>query len=274
MRAIHDLIASSRHEHLVLYDPAAIPADLPVDPDLEAQDPRPAPPSAINDLATSGRALVVRVPLEDCEATMRLVVDDDVDDYLLQRGAAVLTGAMLHVPSGELRADGVEFIVRTGEVRTDSDAESCRLPAGDYEVEVLELINWKIESLAAEVAAGTTRLERLCDRVIQPLVWCGALLIPGNILLAPAAIVIAWNTRGWRSALLVAAIVIAIDMVILGGFWVLERTQRRFGALSRVSDLRRSLERAHPDLVVSLRTARERRAPGAPAFATLHVNER
>jgi hypothetical protein len=47
-----DLTAASRHEHLVLYDPAAIPPDLAVDPDLDPQG-----------------------PTEDCEARLRVFVD-------------------------------------------------------------------------------------------------------------------------------------------------------------------------------------------------------
>ena len=58
----------------------------------------------------------------------------------------------------------------------------------------------------------------------------------------------------------------------VGGFWLLEPATRRFGVLSRVSELRQTLERAHPDLVVSLRTAPEGRASWAPAFAVLKVN--
>ena len=36
-----ELSAASRHEHLGLYDPAAIPDTFPLDPDLEAQEPKP-----------------------------------------------------------------------------------------------------------------------------------------------------------------------------------------------------------------------------------------
>lgn len=272
MPAIHELSASSRQKHLVLYDPAAIPSDIPVDPNLEAQDPRPVPKKAINELARQGHALVVRIPCGDCEAKMRLHVNEDVDEYLRERGTVVVTGALLHVPGGELKADGVEFIVRPGEVRTHSDAESCRVPVGDYDVEVLELINWKIKNVAAEVAVATTRLERLCDRLIQAYTWCGILLFPGNFLVAPTAIVIAWASAGWRPALFVATVVLVIDIVVLGGFWLLELATRRFSILSRVSELRQSLERAHPDLVVSLRTAPNGWVSRAPAFATLKVN--
>ena len=274
MPAIHELSASSRHRHLVLYDPAAIPKDIPVDPDLEAQDPNPAPKKAIRELAAHGHALVVRIPTEDCEATICLQIDQGIDDYFRKRGTVLVTDARLHVPSGEIKADGVEFIVRSGEVRTHSEAQSCRVPKGAYDVEVLELINWKLKNVEEEVRARTTRLERFSDRLIQAYTWCGILLFPSNLLIAPVAIGIAWASKGWGSALIVGGIVLAIDIVILGGFRILDRATRRFSFLSRVSQLHRTLEQDHPDIVVLLRTAPAGRVTQVPTFAAVKLIER
>ena len=57
--------AGSRHNHLVVYDPAAIPRDLPVDPDLDSSEPKPLPAAAIRDLASRGQALVLYIPGEE-----------------------------------------------------------------------------------------------------------------------------------------------------------------------------------------------------------------
>jgi len=72
-----DVTAASRHEHLVLYDPAAIPPDLAVDPDLDAQDPKPLSASGIREVTSRGDALILHIPTEDCEARLRVFVDED-----------------------------------------------------------------------------------------------------------------------------------------------------------------------------------------------------
>jgi hypothetical protein len=68
----------------VLYDPAAIPADTPVDPDLDAQDPTLLPARAMQALAGAGAALILHIDEEDGDAAP-------------------------HAPSGTLKADGLEF---------------------------------------------------------------------------------------------------------------------------------------------------------------------
>lgn len=116
----------------MLYDPAAIPAGIPVDPDMQAQDPKLPPEAAIKDLAARGEALILHIPTEDCEARLRLFVDEEPPESIQDRGAMVLSGALLKVPSGGLKADGLEFLARPGEIRQHSQAGEATVPAGDY----------------------------------------------------------------------------------------------------------------------------------------------
>src|SRR5688500_8293564 len=113
-----DLTAASRHAHLVLYYPGALPSNLPVDPDLDAQDPKPLPAVAVRGVTERAEALVLHIPEEDCEARMRLFVNEDVPPSIVERGAPVVSGATLKVPTGTLRADGLEFMAPAGRVRT------------------------------------------------------------------------------------------------------------------------------------------------------------
>ena len=148
------LTAASRREHLVLYDPAAIPPDTPVDPDLDAQEPRLLPAASMMDLAARGNALVVHLAEEDCEARFQLFVDEEPPADLRGKGSLLLAGSRLRVPGGRVRADGLEFLCRAGEVRTHSEADEAALPAGVYAVEVLSLMPWKAAHRISEGRRG------------------------------------------------------------------------------------------------------------------------
>jgi hypothetical protein len=247
-----DVSAASRHEHLVLYDPAAIPPDLPVDPDLDAQDPKPLPASAIREVTSRGDALILHIPTEDCEARMRVFVDEDPPQSIAGRGAVVVSGARLRVPTGTLRADGLEFMTRPGDVRKHSEAEHCALPPGDYEVEVRELMSWKLRNRNRRTRGGTGRGDRLAHRLVTAYTWIGIVLIPANLLIAPIIVLVAWQARGWRTGITVAAAILLVDAVVAGGFWLLQAAQERFPALTRVQEADAAVERENPDIVVVL----------------------
>jgi hypothetical protein len=51
-----ELTAASRHQHLVLYDPAAIPDTIALDPDLDAQAPNALSQNRLAEIA-AGREL-------------------------------------------------------------------------------------------------------------------------------------------------------------------------------------------------------------------------
>jgi hypothetical protein len=266
-----DVTASSRHERLVLYDPAAIPPDTPLDADLEAQEPVPVAESALAGLAERGQALVLRIAHEDCEATLRVLVDETPEPYLRQRGRPVLDGATLHVPGGKLTADGVEFLCRLGEKRLHSEGQSVDAPAGSYEVQVLNLMPWKRRHRAAEIDKKSTKTGRLIARMVGAYTWLGVLLLPANILIAPVAVIVVWLTSGWPAALILAGAVLLVDILVLAGFWLLDIASRWIPALKRASDAEAAFDAENPDVVVCLRRLTGDSAPKVPAMATLNI---
>jgi len=266
-----EVVAASRHQHLVLYDPAAIPADTPVDPDLQAQDPTLLVESAMKDLAARGEALILHIPTEDCEARLRLFVDEEPPESIQARGTVVLRGAMLKVPSGGLKAHGLEFLARPGEIRQHSQAEEAAVPAGDYSVEVRELFSWKVRHRAAAIRGASGSFERIVHRLVLIYTWLGIVLIPGNVLVAPMVVGGLWKSRGWRTGLTVAAIILAVDALVLAGFWLLQAAQKRFPSLTRVADVEAAFERENPDIAVVLRRRDIPSDGSPPAFARIHV---
>ncbi len=264
-----DVVAFSRHQHLVLYDPAAVPADTPVDPDLDAQDPQLLPASAVESLAERGLAVVLRIADEDCEANIRLVIDEEADDYVRKRAVPTLDGATLHIPSGKLTVDGLEFLCRPGESRKHSEAEVMEIPAGDYRAEVLNLIPWKARHRAGEIETQTTRFERVVGRLVTAYTWLGILLLPANVLLFPVALLIVWKESGWQRALKLAAAMIAIEVLVVAGFWALDFASRWVPALTRRSDVTRAFEAENPDVVVCLKRLADSSEMAIPGMATL-----
>lgn len=266
-----EVIAASRHEYLVLYDPAAIPLDTPLDPDLETQDPVPLPESALVNLAEDGRALVFRIADTDCQATIRLLVEEIAEPSVKERAVQVMDGAILRVPTGKLTADGVEFLCRPGETRLHSEGVSIDIPAGNYEVQVWNLMPWKSREHAVVIDKTTTKTDRIVGRVVAAYTWLGILLVPANILVAPAAVFIVWLAMGWQQALALAGSVILVDLLILGGFWVLDFASRWVPALRGAIEAESAFNAANPDVVVCLRRLPAERESKVPAMATLAV---
>lgn len=266
-----EVTAASRHEHLALFDPAAIPVDTPVDPNLEAQDPKLPPKAAIMDLAARGQALIFHIPTEDCEARILLFVDEEPPEQVRNRAKVVLTGATLRVPSGLLKADGLEFLTRPGDARTHSEPDETEVPAGQYSVEVLNLLSWKVRQRIAEGRRGLGSLDKTIHRLVMSYTWLGIILIPGNVLVAPMVVMGFWRSLGWRGGLAAAAIIFAVDALVIGGFWVLQAAQKRLPILSRVAEADAAFERENPDIVVVLRTAASGAHAGPPAMATIGI---
>jgi hypothetical protein len=248
-----DVTAGSRHEHLVLYDPAAIPPDTPVDPDLEEQDPKPLAASAMVRLAEQGLAVILRIAREDCQADLRLVVEENVASDLRERAVPALDGAVLRLPGGKLMVEGVEFLCRAGETRRHSEAEAIEVPAGDYQVQVLNLMPWKHRHRALEIEKKTTRCDRVVGRIVVAYTWLGIMLFPANVLVAPAAVLAAWLTSGWQFALVLAGALLLLDVLVLAGFWGLKFGSRWIPALKRRSEAELTFDAENPDVVVCLR---------------------
>ena len=265
-----EVTAASRHRHLVVYDPAAIPAEAPLDPDLEAQDPKPPPEAAIHELAQQGQALVLSIPSEDCEARLQLLVDEEPDARHRELGSPVLRSARLQVPSGRLLADGVEFLCRAGQVRKHSEAEAVSLPPGQYDVDVFALLSWKLSHRAGEIGSRTSGRDRVARRATAAYTWLGIVLIPANVLLAPRLVAFLWKQGGWRRGLSAAAVILAVDAIVVAGFWLLAWAQKRFPWLTLAAHLDARFEAEHPDAVIVLRrSANDGPAAAVAAFARL-----
>jgi hypothetical protein len=267
------LTAASRHQHLVLYDPAAIPADTPVDPDLEAEDPRLLPAPAMMQLASGGHALVLHIPEEDCEARFGLFVDEEPPEVLRSRGEVVAAGARLRVPSGLLRADGLEFLCRPGENRPRYDPEEAAIPAGVYAMDVISLLRYKTAGRIAEGRRGIGRGHRIVHGLAMVYLWIAILTMAANFLVAPMVVAWFWKRGGWPGAAKAVAAILAMDAVILGGFHLLDALKKRHPDLFRVMDADAAFEAAHPDMVVVLRTSGDGDTPSAPAYAEARAAE-
>ena len=265
-----ELTAGSRHKRIVLYDPAAIPLDTPVDADLEAQDPAPPPENAQASLAERGQALLLEIAHEDCEATVRILLDETPETELCERAVSALDGAALRVPSGKLTVDGVEFLCRAGETRLHSEGKSIEIPAGDYEVQVYNLMPWKSRHRARVIAERTTKADRIVAKIVGAYTWLGVLSILATLLAASAALTVCLIS-GWWPALVVIGVALLVDLLVLGGFWVLDIASRWAPILKRASELDLAFDAENPDVVVLLRHRIGEGAATVRAMATLQV---
>jgi hypothetical protein len=261
-----DLDAASRHEHLVVYDPAAIPPGTPFDPDMDAPEPEPLPEAALRALAATGSALVLHFPVEDCEATVR-ILSGDAPPHLRERGRRVLSGARLRVPSGSLKADGAEFVHGPFAARAAAAGRSAKVAAGDREVTVFDLVPWKTAHRASLLRGATTPAARRADVVQTVVAITGAVLIPVNLFLVPILLAVAWKRAGIRAALVALAAVALVDGLVLGAAWALEALRRRRPELGGAAEARLRFERENPDVLVCL--APWRGGAGAPAWTRL-----
>jgi hypothetical protein len=266
-----DLTAGSRHEHLVLYDPAAIPGDTPVDPDLQAQDPKLLPASAMMQLAANGQALVLRIPGEDCEARFRLFINEEPPQQVRSRSQVLVTGARLRVPGGLVRADGLEFLCRPGETRMHAEPKDATVPSGVYAVEMLSLLGWKAANRVVEGRRGIGRMQKAVRVLVSVYTWFGILMFPANLFAAPVVVARFWRSGGWRGAATSIAAILTVDAVVLAGFWLLEASRRRAPALFRVADADAAFERANPDVVVILQATDDDGSRRAAAFGEARV---
>jgi hypothetical protein len=157
-------------------------------------------------------------------------------------------------------------MTRPGEVRTHSEAENIAVPPGHYEVEVRELMSWKLRNRNAGTRDGTGRGDRLAHRLVTAYTWIGIILIPGNILVAPMLVAGLWKARGWRTGIAVAAVILLVDAIVVGGFWLLQATQKRLPALSRIQNADAAFDRENPDIVVLLRRRADTSTCGTPTF--------
>ncbi len=214
--------------------------------------------------------MILHIPGEDCDATLGLFVDEEPPAPILERGAPVVHGARLSAPSGHLAADGLEFMTRPGEERKHSEPEVVVVPRGEYEVEVRELLSWKVRHRAEVVRRGSRVSDRWAHKLVTGYAVLALLLIPANAVVLPGVMIL-WQRRGWRSAVGVAALILIVDTVVFGGFRILELARKRFPALSRMSEAETAFDLENPDIAVILRHRPAEFSGSAPAFAKIRL---
>ena len=265
-----DLQLGSNHRHLALYDPAALPPDTPVDPDLASPEPCPIPETAIRDLAARGCAFFLHIPEGDCDVTLSVFVEEELPDRLRQRANRLLTGAILSAPSGRLMAAGVEFMCLPGQTRRESESVPVGVPPGDYGIEVFECVRWKRQHRTEEMAKRTTTVDRLVGRGVIVYTFLGAAMIPANLVIVPLVLALLWWWAGWRLALTTAGVIAVVDVLVLAGFRVLDVAWRRFPVFARANALEVEFDRETPDVVLALRRPAPPAVTAAPALAVLY----
>jgi hypothetical protein len=272
-----DFHPASGAYQLVLYDPAAMPADLPVDPDLRTDQPEPPPTESVETLAQEGRAFVVEMPRKwDGEADFRVFVDEELPEPLAGRGALErrVTGAVLDVPEGLLVADGAEFIELPGSPREHASDLRVQIPAGRYALEAFDTFPWKIQHRDGALAAHTTWLERMGHRLVVAMVITALLLIPATILALIFVASMAFDGR-WDRALRLGLLIALVDVVVFGAVALWSRFAERnpeFDVSSKVANAGTRFDEETPDIVVVLRRIGDLGAGGGtPAPGLLRV---
>ena len=258
-----DFEPSSRYRFVVLYDPAALPANLPLDQDLEAQDPTPPPHNSVRALTKEGRAFVVEVPTEeDCEATIRVFVDEQPPE-VIKKAKIVGREMLIQIPGGTLRADGSEFMCFPGMTRKEGNEDpAMNLPAGNYLMTIHELVHWKLRNRTKELRALSTPLIRFMDVIGQTMGILGAILAVGHILVLPAVLWAVWSKHGWKSAGKFALIVFAIDVFLIGCIVLYGWLEKKISHNSGMAEIRNKFDAEHPDFIVTLQSANGQASSG------------
>jgi hypothetical protein len=241
--------AATRHRRIAVYDPAALPADLGLDPDLAAQDPKPLPARDVERLAALGLAVFFDAD-EDGEAGVRIQVGEPPAGL---RERAKVTPAALHVASGTLAADGIEFLTRPGQERTHAIGTRTPVPPGQYAVEVLDLRAWKLGAGRRELAAAFTPADRVVGSLLTLHTLVGGLVAPLVLFLGLPLVGVTGRKRGWQAAASLAAVLAAVVAVIVGSFFLRTWLEPRWPVLTRVQRARERFEAENPDVLVALR---------------------
>ena len=251
----------SRHRFLVLYDPAALPADFPLDSNLATSEPDPPPHADVRELAKNGCAFVVEVPSEeDCQATIRVYVNETPPAELVRKAKCIASESLMLIPGGVLRADGSEFMCLPGQKREElANGPVARIPSGNHLMTVYELVRWKLKHRQAEIRARATPLARFVDLLTQSFGMFCAVLFVANILVVPVVLWLAWNEHGWPAMLKVGGIVLVVDAAAYLLILLLLTLDKKLD-LFNVSEIRKQFDAEHPDFIVVLQTAAGRTA--------------
>lgn len=245
---------SSREKYLAIYDPAALPPDFPLDPDLQAQEPVPPSKQAIQSIAADGCAFIIHVPQGDCELHVRVFIDEPVPEQIIQRSRDKSTAltAVLNVPSGNLFSDGIEFMTFPGQSRLEGGSERVQVPMGLYRLEAYDLLEWKQKNKEREFKERTSATGRFFNHLNNIAAWVGIVLLVANILVAPGVILFVWKVYSWSAALKAGLAIAVLDAVVLTFFHLLAYFSKRFPSLQQGDNVRQAFELENPDLVILL----------------------
>ena len=251
----HDFVASSFAEHLILYDPAAIPDDFPFDPDVETPEPAPPPATSIQHLANTGQAFIISIPEGDCEARIRVFAEEPLPGPPDKPGMQSLVGAQIEIPSGRLKADGIEFVHCEHNAREHGNHETMSLKPGTYNLEVIEQIAWKDAHREPYVKSHTTLTGRRISKLINCFTFSYVVFFIASILILPGVIGAVWVKFGSDAGLIGIALLVGTHIVCLALFRIVERAGRRWPAIMQPAAARDLFDRDHPDVLVALRRA-------------------
>lgn len=251
----HDLTAASFGTHLVLYDPAAIPDDFPFDADTETPEPAPPSPEALRQLATAGKALVLEIAAGDCEATIRVLVDEPLPNTHGGPQKPSVLESRLEVPSGVLTAAGAEFIHPVPNARRFSDCAVVKVPAGNYHIQVVDRYARKEAPRDAYVESKTTITNRRISKAVDYFTFSWIALFVSTILIVPGITLLIWINLGYIAALIGIGSLVAIHVAYLLAFGILGWATSHWPGIDQPSFARSEFDRDNPDVLVALHRA-------------------
>ncbi len=275
---ILNLHPAGRENTLVLYDPEALPSDLDLDPDLEAQEPEKPSNDSVKRLTESGQSLVIHVlsnPDYESAFKLRVYVDETVPGKLREKSdpESALTKSLLHVPGGSLVADGVEFMTFPGEVREEAVSGEASIPPGTYQLQAFELYSWKEENYSSEVIDRISPLSRFLGKfALYSGCLCGILAVLSIIGAFVVGGVLASSDKAWSTVFTVtgslAGVSVITYLVFILATWAIEK----FPILNAESKARKEFESEYPDVVIGLTREEESGlVPDHPAVLNVRV---
>lgn len=240
-----DLTAASGTKHLILVDPSSIQGLSGVTDDH--LDPRLLP------LANDGRALLIHVPRGDCEATIRVFVNEEPPADLKRAASrSRLSNFLLQVPSGVIEAAGAEDVGKTVDDREPGTFALAHLGAGTFLGDAFNTVRWKLRNRKRYVARRTSPLARRLRLVQNVAGFSGAVLIVGHILAVGPLIGMAFWVGGRRTGITALVALAVFDVLAWLFFYALDRASRTLAVFNEAREIEEHFERTYPDVVVSL----------------------
>ena len=260
---IADLNAASGTHHLVLLDPSWVSdiANLATDR-LD---------SRIEALATDGRALLVQIPAGDCEATFRVFVNDEPPEELLAAaGRTPVTEFAMRLPSETLEAAGPEDINSPISERDPGTFSIAAIEPGTFSGRAFHTVRWKERHRQQYIAARTSPLARVLQRVQNAIGFAVAILLVSHVFVVLPLLLLAFRSGAGVGMRALAALIV-LDVIVWATCDWLNKASKEHSILSQVSDLHYAFERQYPDVVVVLQSLPSGGSPPSRSPAVLVV---